>query len=264
LSSGRYLYDPAAHSLSNRTSDSSGKAAFVLNYERERDFDAGVSYMLVLLGSVSMWNGTGSQLASCPKQESLYFGNNSFGEVIANLKYTSNFTGMDISIHDLSQLLWAGYGNTPHMSYNERGGLTVPSWYADYYLTENIYVVNRDGVYRYHNPNPPDDLTSRDHRIELIKKGDMRDALRSSVRELPDAPLYIVLSLDADDMDKWYALLEAGVVAGNILMQGSAIGVGRWFTTGLGDYERKSMRDFTGMNMDDIPFVIVSTGYIIK
>jgi len=124
--------------------------------------------------------------------------------------------------------------------------------------------VNRDGVYRYHNRNPPDDLTTRDHRLELIKKGDARNALRSSVSELPDAPLYIVLSLDADDMDKWYARLEAGFVAGNMLLQGSAIGVGCWFTTGLSDYERKSMRDFTGMNVDDMPFAIVSTGYMIK
>jgi len=125
-------------------------------------------------------------------------------------------------------------------------------------------VVNRDGVYRYHNRNPPDDLTTRDHRLELIKKGDMRDALRSSVSELPDAPCYIILSLDADDMDKWYARLEAGFVTGNMLLQGSAIGVGRWFTTGLGDDERKNMLDFTGMNVDDMPFAIVSTGYIIK
>jgi len=102
-------------------------------------------------------------------------------------------------------------------------GLTVPSWYADYYLTENIYVVNRDGVYRYHNRNPPDDLTTRDHRLELIKKDDVRDALRSSVSELPDAPCYIILSLDADDIDKWYARLEAVFVAGNILMQGTLI-----------------------------------------
>jgi len=41
--------------------------------------------------------------------------------------------------------------------------------------------------------------------------------------------LYIVLSIDADDMDKWYARLEAGFVAGNMLMQGSAMGVGGWF-----------------------------------
>ena len=101
-------------------------------------------------------------------------------------------------------------------------------------------MVNRDGVYRYHNRNPPDDLTTRDHRLELIKKGDARDTLRSAVSELPDAPLYIVLSLDADDMDKWYARLEAGFVAGNMLLQGSAIGVGGWFTTGLGDDKQEN------------------------
>jgi len=75
-------------------------------------------------------------------------------------------------------------------------------------------------------------------RITLIKKGNVRDALRSSVRELPDAPCFTILSLDAEDMDKWYARLEAGFVAGNILLQGSAIGAGRWFTTGLGDDEQ--------------------------
>lgn len=53
-----------------------------------------------------------------------------------------------------------------------------------------------------------------------MKKGDVRDAQRSAVRELPDAPCYIILSLNADDMDKWYARLEAGFVAGNILLQG--------------------------------------------
>jgi hypothetical protein len=138
--------------------------------------------MFALLGSVSMWNGT-------------------------------------------------GYGNTPHKTCNGRGGLTVPSWYADYYLTENIYVVNRDGVYRYHNRNPPDDLNTRDHRLELIKKGDVKDALRSAVSDLPDAPCYIILSLDADDIDKCYTRLEAGFAGGNMLLQGPAMGVGCWFTT---------------------------------
>jgi hypothetical protein len=122
--SGRYLYDPDTRSFSNRTSGSSGKAAFILNYDRELDFDAGTSYMFALLESVSLWNGIRSQLASCPMQESLYFGvrdvagltdelavrssdgslpepktcgNNSLEDVIANLKYTDNFTGRPVT-----------------------------------------------------------------------------------------------------------------------------------------------------------------------
>jgi nitroreductase len=124
-------------------------------------------------------------------------------------------------------------------------------------------VVNRDGVYRYHNRNPPDDLTTGDHRLELIKKGDVRDALRSSVSELPDAPCYIVLSLDADDIDKWYARLEAGFAGGNMLLHGSAIGVGCWFTTGLRDDEIRGIRKATGIKVDDVPLAIVSIGYSI-
>ncbi|MDP2844636.1 MAG: nitroreductase family protein [Candidatus Methanoperedens sp.] len=104
-------------------------------------------------------------------------------------------------------------------------------------------------------------LTSRDHRLELIKKGDVRDALRSSVSELPDAPCYIILSLDVDDRDKWYARLEAGFVVGNILMQGSAMGVGCWFTTGLKDNEQVRIGKAIGLEKADVPIAIVSTGH---
>jgi hypothetical protein len=188
---GRYHNDPENNSLSNRSSGNSNEAAFVLDYDGQPGFDAGVSYMFTILESVSMWNGTKSQLVSCPIQEKLYFGiidvegltdelavrssdgslpdpktrgNNSVHDVIRDLKYTSEFKKEDISLEDLSRILWAGYGNTPHVTYNGRGGLTVPSWYADFYLTGNIYVVKQDGVFRYHNRNPDDDLTTRDHR----------------------------------------------------------------------------------------------------
>ncbi len=287
---GRYHYDPGNNSLSNRSSGNSDEAAFVLDYGGKPGFDAGVSYMFAILESVSMRNGTKSQLVSCPKQEKLYFGimdvegltdelavkssdgslpdprtngNNSVHDIIRDMKYTSEFKKEDILLEDLSQILWAGYGNTPHVTYNGRGGLTVPSWYADFYLTGNIYIVKQDGVFRYHNRNPDDDLTTRDHRLEKIKNDDLRTFLRSSISQLPDAPCYIILSLDNDDIDKWYARLETGFVAGNILLQGSAMGVGSWFTTDLKDDERKNMREFMGIKAEDVPMTIVSIGYSI-
>ncbi len=129
-------------------------------------------------------------------------------------------------------------------------------------MPEREYLVaKRDGVYGYHNRNPPDDLTTRDHRLELIKKGDVRDALRSAVGELPDAPLHIILSLDADDIDKWYARLEAGFVGGNILLQGSSIRVECWVTRGLNDSEQVRIGKAIGLERDDLPIAIVSTGY---
>jgi len=44
-------------------------------------------------------------------------------------------------------------------------------------------------------------------------------------------------------------------------MQGSAIGVGCWFTTGLNDNERGEIRDATGSKPNDMPAAIVSIGY---
>ncbi len=288
---GRYHYDPKNNSLSNRSSGSSDEAAFVLDYDGKPEFDAGVSYMFAILESVSMWNGTKSQLVSCPKQEKLYFGimdaegltdelavrssdgslpdprtrgNNSVHDVIQYLKYSSEFKKEDISLEDLSQILWAGYGNTPHVTYNGRGGLTVPSWYADFYLTGNIYIVKQDGVFRYHNRNPDNELTTRDHRLEKIKNDDVRTFLRSGISQLPDAPCYIILSLDNDDIDKWYARLEAGFVAGNMLLQGSAMGVRSWFTMELVVEKRDSFHEVTGIKIEDVPFAIVSLGYLYK
>ena len=137
LLQGKYLHDPATHSLTNRKSVRSGNATFVPSFDRDLDFDAGAACMFATLTPVSLWNGTGLQLASCPIQENLYFGLrdvrgltdelavtssdgslpdpetygcNSLEDVIADLKYTDNFTMQDISWEDLSQILWAGHG----------------------------------------------------------------------------------------------------------------------------------------------------------
>lgn len=117
--------------------------------------------------------------------------------------------------------------------------------------------MKQDGVFRYHNRNPDNDLTTRDHRLEKIKNDDVRAFLRSSINGLPDAPCYIILSLDNDDIDKWYARLEAGFVAGNMLLQGSAIGVGCWFTTGLNDSEQASIDKAIGLERDEFTTAIV-------
>ncbi len=162
----------------------------------------------------------------------------------------------------MSQIIRAGYGCTPHTTYNGRGGLTVPSWCAEYYLTGNIYVVDQDGVSRYHNRNPGSDLTTRDHRLERIRAGDVRDGLRDAARDLPDALFYVVLCPDAEDVDKWYARLETGFAAGNMLLQGSALGAGCWFTTELSGDVQMEMREVIGAEVDAMPSAIVSVGFL--
>lgn len=289
---GTYLYDPASNSLSLYSKDDADRGAFVMSYDRELAFDAGVSYMPAILASVSLWGSGEPSVANCPMRSKLYFGvqdvrgltselvahcslpendegwlpdpettgDDTIEDVLANLKYVDSFSQANLTKQQISQLLWAGYGCTPHEVAYNRKGLTVPSAMANYYLTGTIYLVNENGVYRYQNRNPDSDLTTRDHRLESVKAGDMRDNLRSAVNGLSQAPCYIVLCLKSSAAKQEYAQLEAGFVAGNMLMQATAMDLGCYFKTGLTSAELQAIQDTCGIPSSHVPQAIVSLG----
>jgi hypothetical protein len=287
-----YLYDPSHNTLNWYSNDVADRGAFVMSYERELDFDAGLSYMPAILASVSLWGSTESSVSSCPMRSKLYFGvqdvrgltselvahssvpegddgwlpdpkttgDDALETVLANLKYTGNFNQTNLTKQQISQILWAGYGCTPHFSSNGRAGLTVPSAMARYFLTGTIYLVNEDGVYRYHNRNPDTDMTTRDHRLERINNDDVRNNLRAAVSGLSQAPCYIVLCLNSSDVQV-FAQLEAGFVAGNMLMQASAIDLGCYFRTKLTSAEQQAIQSATSIPSSHIPQVVISLGH---
>jgi len=287
-----YLYDPSSNSLNWYSSDVADRGAFVLSFERELAFDAGLSYMPAILASVSLWGSTESSVSSCPMKSKLYFGvqdvrgltselvahssipegedgwlpdpkttgDDAIETVLANLKYTSNFSQTNLTRQQISQILWAGYGCTPHVSSNGRMGLTVPSAMARYFLTGTIYLVNEDGVYRYHNRNPDTDLTTRDHRIERINTDDVRNNLRSAASGLSQAPCYVILCLESSYVGQEFAELEAGFVAGNMLIQASAMDLGCYFNTKLTEAEQQAIQTVTGIPATHMPQVVVSLG----
>jgi hypothetical protein len=289
---GTYLYDPAKNSISLFSKGVTDRGAFVMSYERELAFDAGVSYMPAILASVSQWSIGGPSVSNCPMRSKLYFGvqdvrgltpelvahcslpetdegwlpdpettgDDTIEEVLAHLNYVDNFNQTNLTGQQISQILWAGYGCTPHMSSNGRAGLTVPSAVATYYLTGTIYLINEDGVYRYHNRNPDTDLKTRDHRLERINSDDIRNNLRSAVSGLSQAPCYIVLCLKSSAARQEYAQLEAGFVAGNMLMQATAMDLGCYFKTKLTADELQAIQNATGIPSSHVPQVIVSLG----
>ncbi len=304
---GTYLYDPNNHSLTRHSNVVRDDGAFALIYESERDFDTGVSFMPAILASVSLCRSTESQMASCPKglgypKARLIFGvqsvrgltteltarcsvpegepgwlpdpsttgDNSLEEVLDNLRYVSSFGETNLTLQQISQILWAGYGCTAHTSSNGRAGLTVPSAWANYYLTGKIYLANENGVFRYHNRNPSTNLNTRDHRTEQIDSGyggrggprpaDSRGRLQSAVSGLPQAPCYAILCLDSSDVADEYARLETGFVAGNMLIQATAIDLGCHFRSGLTSAERSGIQAATNIPSTHVPQAIVSIG----
>lgn len=282
----RYIYHPEDHSLEYYSADTVSNA-FRINYDRERDFDAGVSDMFALLASVSLWTGTTSQLANCPQTTDLNFGitsvpgltntlvavssdgsllppatdgPNDLEQVLANVRLRDTFrTDLDLTPQRLSQILWAGYGCTAHWTSNGRGGLTVPSWMADYYLTNRVYVV-KNNVSRYCNRHGSD-LTTRDHRLELVQAADVRDQVRQALPGLPAAPCYVLLCLTATGLGTWYHRLEAGFVAGGILVQAGALGLGCAFKAALSSAEQQALQQITHIPASDYPHAVVAVGH---
>ena len=289
-----YLYDPNSHSLNWYSDEVTNTGAFAISYDRELAFDAGVSYMPAFLASVSFWESAKSAVASCPKGTKVYFGvqevrgltselvahssvpegepgwlpdpsttgENSVEVVLGNLNYVDSFAQTDLTLQQISQILWAGYGCTPHTGAYGRAGLTVPSAVARYYLTGTIYLANENGVYRYHNRNPSTDLFTRDHRIEQINSDDVRGSLQSAVSGLPQAPCHVILCLDSSYVAHGYAQLETGFVASNMLIQASAIGLGAHFRNKLTYVEQVIIRTATSIPSSHVPQVVVSIGPI--
>lgn len=283
---GTYIYHPEDHSL-EYSSGTTVANAFRINYDRERDFDAGVSYELALAASVSLWTGTTNQVASCPQMSDLNFGiagvpgltsqlvavssngslpdpvtdgTNQLEEVLATVRLRPRLRrDLDLTPQRLSQILWAGYGCTAHMTSSGRAALTVPSWMAGYFLTNRIYVVD-ERVSRYAN-RVGSDLATRDHRLDLVQDADVRDALRQALPDLPIAPCYVVLCLSQTGMTTWYYKLESGMAAGGMLLQAEALGLGCAFKADLTPAEQSAVRQVTPIPASDYPHAIVALGH---
>lgn len=177
---------------------------------------------------------------------------------LADLKYGDEFMSTELSLEQLSQIAWASYGNTPHMTLNNRGGLTAASAVANYYLTGRIYIVRSEGVERYHIRLPSGQSSTRDHRIERVTDGDRRPQLRSAVPRIPQsAPDYYVYC--AATADRWQ-LIEAGYCVAGALLQATSMDLQGYFTGHFDPAERTAIINALGIPATDLPLVIFSTG----
>lgn len=186
-------------------------------------------------------------------------GEDSFEIVLMGLSQDSTFTSLPLSSRVVSQLLWAGYGPTPHMTYNGRRGLTVPSATAAYPLAGRIYLAQADGVYRYRNRPASGRMNLADHRLETVTTCDQREKLRQACNRIPpSAPLYIVVC--TPDTSSSAALLEAGCVAFQYLAQARALGLAGCITTPLHDQERTEIARALNLPPGEHPVLVFSAG----
>jgi len=202
----------------------------------------------------------------------------SLTEVLKNRNLTQVFGNRDLTMKNISQMLWACYGYSHYVDVPNSASLfgqrhrTVPSGHGYYPLC--IYAVTSSGIYRYVHGLKPMDLKGLAIVSFLwkIKSGDYREKIaKCSESFLKDAPLLIISVLDLEHTKKrglrgddfsspqirWVWYYEAGSCAQNVLLDSAAWGLSGNIVE-ISDQE--SVRSLLRLNQDFIPLFVTPVG----
>jgi SagB-type dehydrogenase family enzyme len=174
-------------------------------------------------------------------------------ETLAQRRSVREFDARDLSLEEISQLLWAAQGITDP----ERGFRTAPSAGALYPL--ELYLVNRDGVFHF---------VPRDHTLASLSGEDLRGPLSEAAlgqEAVRDAPLDIVICAVPERTRvrygaraERYVLIESGHAAQNIHLQAVALGLG---SVSIGAFDDEDVARLLGLPRAERPLYIIPVGH---
>jgi len=185
--------------------------------------------------------------------EPKYKGRLSVEEAISRRRSVREFSGKEITLEELSQILWAAQGITG----GERGYKlrSVPSAGALYPI--EIYVVG-EGIYRY---------LPEKNSLKQVRKEDARKALyEASLHQefIKDAPAVIVIAAVFErtkskygERGTRYVYAEAGHVSQNIYLQCESLGLG---TVAVGAFYDDAVQKILKLPGDHKPIYIMPIG----
>lgn len=198
---------------------------------------------------------SGNELASSPKKLPApdITGKKPLEECIAKRRSVRKFQNKNLSVGQISQILWAGQGIT-----DRKNGLrTAPSAGATYPM--ELYVLTPEGVFQY---------LQNDHSIEKVLSKDLRKQLSVAAfgqRYVSDAGISIVIcavyertSFRYKDRGIRYVHMEAGHIAQNIHLEAEALGLG---SVPLGAFDDNEVARLLGLEKECRPLYIIPVGY---
>jgi SagB-type dehydrogenase family enzyme len=182
-----------------------------------------------------------------------YSGPVSLEEALKSRRSRREFADRELSLEQISQLLWACQGITDP-SFGKR---TAPSAGALYPL--EVYLVSRKGVFHY-RPNG--------HELVQVREGDVRHQLSVAAlnqRPVAKAPVSIVITaVVARTAEKYggraerYVHLEAGHACQNVLLQAVTLGLG---AVPIGAFVDQGVQKILSLPHDHEPIYIIPVGY---
>jgi SagB-type dehydrogenase family enzyme len=177
----------------------------------------------------------------------------SLEETLLRRRSVREFSSEQLSISEISQLLWAAQGIT-----DSRGFRTAPSAGALYPL--ELYVVLEQGVFHY-DPHA--------HSLTAVTTGDLRpDLYGVSLRQDPilDAPMILVVTAVFSRTEAKYGHarspryvhMEAGHAAQNVLLQAVSLNLG---AVPIGAFEDMRVQEVLGLPADHEPLYLIPVGH---
>ncbi|MFP3949560.1 MAG: SagB/ThcOx family dehydrogenase [Candidatus Micrarchaeia archaeon] len=198
----------------------------------------GVAALLVVLVILwAIWSGgsekevVGMECSSNPAQSEINlpepdYSGSSVEEAIRERRSVREYTGENITLEELSMLLWAGQGTT-----SEWGGRAAPSAGALYPI--ELYVVPNKvegvycGIYKY---------IPEEHKLVLVQEGDFREEVAAAALGqecVRDAAAVIVMTAVRErtaakygERADLYIAMEAGHISENLLLEAVSLGMG--------------------------------------
>ena len=182
------------------------------------------------------------------------YGKMSIEETILRRRSERNFKANELSMQQISQLLWAAQGVTD----NEYGFRAAPSAGALYPLS--IYVLKNDGVFQY--------LPSEHKLLQLFDQDKRPSLVRASLGQgfIKEAPVSILITGNFSiTQEKYgprtfrYVCMEVGHVAENIHLQAVALGLG---SVPVGAFWNDVVKSTLELPEEEEPLYIIPIGYI--
>lgn len=178
-------------------------------------------------------------------------------ETLSKRKSIRGFTEKDLSLEQISQLLWAAQGKS--LDAISGATRTTPSAGALHPL--EIYIVKKDGIYHY---------DSAKHTLRKILEEDCRSNLSAAALGqvcVEKAAVNIIITavfertaVKYGDRANQYVLIEVGHAAQNILLQAEALNLG---AVPIGAFNDKEVQKVLFLPEEHEPLYIISVGYPI-
>jgi len=180
----------------------------------------------------------------------------SLEEAIVRRHSVRDFSKKELSLDEISQLLWAAYGQRDGDSVTG-ASKTVPSAGALYPM--EIYLVSPKGVFHYFPlSHSLKEMSDKDLRSSLSSAALWEGAIARAAADFVVACVYDRICLKYGERGICYAHMEAGHIAQNIHLQAVCLGLG---SVPIGAFSDTAVQKALYLPKDNIPLYIIPVGH---